>query len=220
MPMTDAYGQSIQYPSPTDRPNGPVEGARIVEGLTQRAVMRFSSAAARGATITSPATGMTTWLITEKRLEVYDGSQWVVASTNPTNGIDYEPTITGDLVLGNGAVFGSYTRDGAWVQYSAMILFGTTTEVNGIDNAFISLPLPVASSDDGNRQNFGGVSVINPGTSHYRPGGVWCYSGGTTATLNILHVAGSAVQYRTYGAAGLDPVPGGWISVNLRYMTA
>lgn len=77
MPLTDSYGQGIQYPTLTDKPNAQTLGQGIVDGITPKVVMTFASAIVRGATIQKPTAGMVTWLKDVARLEVYDGTAWV-----------------------------------------------------------------------------------------------------------------------------------------------
>lgn len=78
---TDPYGQGIAITALTDAPDAGVLAAALggLTGLTPRTVMQFASASARSAALTGPTApvgGMTTWLIAEKRLDVYDGSAW------------------------------------------------------------------------------------------------------------------------------------------------
>lgn len=80
MPLTDSYGQTISFPTLTDKPNAQTLGQGIVESMTARTVMRFASAIVRGATIQNPQAGMVTWLKDVARLEVYDGAGWAVVS--------------------------------------------------------------------------------------------------------------------------------------------
>jgi hypothetical protein len=77
MPLTDSYGQGIQYSTLTDKPNAQTLGQGLVDGLTPKVVMTFASGIVRGATITTPKAGMVTWLKDVGRLEVYDGTAWV-----------------------------------------------------------------------------------------------------------------------------------------------
>ncbi len=74
MPLTDSYGQNVQYPTLTDKPNAQSLSEGLVTGIVPKVVMQFASATVRGATITKPVAGMVTWLKDVKRLEVYDGS--------------------------------------------------------------------------------------------------------------------------------------------------
>ena len=225
MPLTDSKGQGIPYPVLTDVPNAETFGRNLVEAVAGKLVMVYPSASVRGATITSPTSGMVSYLADVKRLEIYDGNSWQHISHNPRVGIPFTPQISGDLFLGNGLTFANYTLDGAWVQYTAMILFGTTTAITGNQNAYIELPVAVAKDTEGNRMNFAGSSVVNPQGGIFRMGGVWCYStspdpsnpfANLRATLNVLHNN----EFRSYGAAGLTFSSGGWISVNLRYRAA
>lgn len=53
--------------------------AQVNDYLMDQAVMRFSGSAARAASITVPTEGMVTYLDDRNRLEIYDGSAWVIA---------------------------------------------------------------------------------------------------------------------------------------------
>lgn len=77
MPTTDSYGQGVSLISLTDAPDMSKAVADLANGLIPRSVMRFASASTRGATLTAPVEGMTTWLEDANRLEVYNGSSWV-----------------------------------------------------------------------------------------------------------------------------------------------
>ena len=80
MPTTDNYGQGINIASLTDAPDADKLASDIVNAIAQRSVMRFTSASARGATLTSPSEGMLTWLYDVNRLDLWDGSAWVAVS--------------------------------------------------------------------------------------------------------------------------------------------
>jgi hypothetical protein len=94
---TDKLGQSISYLDYTDKPDLFVMGGAIVDGLTQRAVMRFANATSRDATIASPVAGMIAWLTSERLFTGFDGSSWVAlaagtqAWTTPTLATGYTP---------------------------------------------------------------------------------------------------------------------------------
>jgi hypothetical protein len=90
MPGTDNYGQSIPVPALTDAPNAFTGFDGIVEPLTQRSVMRFASASARTATLTSPVGGMVTYSSAEDRYDVYTaGLGWVPLTTGTWNALPY-----------------------------------------------------------------------------------------------------------------------------------
>ncbi|MEU4967768.1 hypothetical protein [Streptomyces smyrnaeus] len=82
---TDDYGQGVPWLGDGDSPNLRVGTQGLAEALTPRSVMRFSSAAERNATITSPAAGMVAWLGTEKLFTGYDGSSWVVLAAGSSS---------------------------------------------------------------------------------------------------------------------------------------
>lgn len=82
MPTTDPYGQGIAIAALTDAPDASALAAALggLSGLTARTVMRFASASARSAALTgttAPVAGMAVWLVAEKRLDCYDGTNWV-----------------------------------------------------------------------------------------------------------------------------------------------
>lgn len=80
MPTTDTYGQGISLASLTDAPDLPKAIADVANGLIPRGVMRFASASARGATLTSPVDGMVTYLQDVKRLDARISGTWVALS--------------------------------------------------------------------------------------------------------------------------------------------
>lgn len=73
---TDSFGQSITLYQNTEAPNLEAMVKNLSDGLIPRSTMRFASASARAATLTSPVEGMVTWLQDVNRLYVYDGSTW------------------------------------------------------------------------------------------------------------------------------------------------
>ncbi|MEH0417784.1 hypothetical protein [Streptomyces sp. B21-083] len=76
---TDDYGQGITLMALTDAPSIPKAIADLAAGVIPRGVMRFASASTRGATLAgsfAPVEGMMTWLVAEKRLDVYDAAGW------------------------------------------------------------------------------------------------------------------------------------------------
>ena len=117
MPLTDAYGQGVAYPTLTDKPNAQTLGQGIVDGLTPKVVMTFASSVVRGATIKKPVPGMVTWLKDVGRLEVYDGTAWVAFGYG-TNTWKSVPLASGWTNNGNSQ--GTF-------QYRVVNLFGEDT---------------------------------------------------------------------------------------------
>jgi hypothetical protein len=72
----DSYGQGIVVASLTDAPDAETLARNIADGIAQRSVMRFTSASARAATLSSPVAGMVTYLQDVKRIEFYTGTVW------------------------------------------------------------------------------------------------------------------------------------------------
>ncbi|MEV4908701.1 hypothetical protein AB0N46_29160 [Streptomyces albidoflavus] len=84
MPTTDLYGQGIPLAALTDGPDIPKAIADLAGGVIPKLALPYASASVRGATLVgdrAPRAGMITWLQDVKRLDVYDGSQWVAVST-------------------------------------------------------------------------------------------------------------------------------------------
>jgi hypothetical protein len=74
----DSYGQGVVVASLTDAPNAETLARNIADAIVQRSIMRFASASARSATLTTPAEGMVAWLQDTNQLSLYDGTSWVV----------------------------------------------------------------------------------------------------------------------------------------------
>ena len=77
----DSYGQGVVIASLTDAPDAETLAKNIANALVERSVMRFDSASARAATLTSPVEGMVTWLRDANLLYHYTGTSWIPEST-------------------------------------------------------------------------------------------------------------------------------------------
>ncbi|MFF4791815.1 hypothetical protein ACFY2M_19100 [Streptomyces sp. NPDC001276] len=110
MATTDDYGQGVSIASLTDAPNAEALAKNIANALAQRSIMRFASASARNATITSPADGMVAWLRDSKLLTVHNGTAWLpylgTAVANQQSP-SYDATIT---TYGTSSSAGSYAH--------------------------------------------------------------------------------------------------------------
>ncbi|MDX2872544.1 hypothetical protein [Streptomyces ipomoeae] len=73
----------LPYPQPTDAANLPLHLQSLAEGIDGRTVMRFGSAGARDAVVTSPARGMVAWLDTPGQLTHWTGSVWAPVAPVP-----------------------------------------------------------------------------------------------------------------------------------------
>jgi hypothetical protein len=83
MATTDDYGQGVSIAALTDAPNAEILAKNIVDALTGRSNMRFTSASARSANLTgdaAPVEGMVAWLNDTNTMTMYDGSSWLVQS--------------------------------------------------------------------------------------------------------------------------------------------
>ncbi|WP_030670729.1 hypothetical protein [Streptomyces rimosus] len=153
MPTTDTYGQGVQIASLTDAPNMETLASNLATGLVPRSVMRFASASARNATLTSPTAGMTAFLIAEKLLTVYDGTAWTVVAAG-TSAWTTIPLASGFSHNGN---------DNGTAQYRIVNLFGELTVMlqGGIDIGYSGSPSVIRN---------GGIITSTPLPSAARPG--------------------------------------------------
>lgn len=77
MTTVDAYGQTVTIAELTDAPNANSLATGIATPLVGRSNMRFASASARNASITSPVGGMIAYLADTNLFTGYDGTTWV-----------------------------------------------------------------------------------------------------------------------------------------------
>lgn len=164
MPLTDSYGQGVSYPTLTDKPNAQTLGQGIVDAVVPKLAMRFASATVRGATISAPKAGMVSWLIAEKRFEVYDGSGWTVVSAGA------QPWRTPTLRSG----YSADGNDNGVPQYRIINEFGEQTVVwkgglnvpytGGAPNSggnFLSASLPAAARPGSRRTVTAACSAVS-----------------------------------------------------------
>ncbi|GGP56090.1 hypothetical protein [Streptomyces abikoensis] len=169
MPTTDAYGQGVQIAALTDAPNMATAAFNLADPIVQRTIMRFASASARNATLTSPVEGMTTWLQDVNTLEIYDGSGWRQVFYGATAWSTYTPTWTATTTnpsLGNGTLVGSYLITGKICHVSIMLTIGSTTN-KGSGAYRISLPVATANTSC---PGVLGASFSRSGSPNHGPG--------------------------------------------------
>ncbi|MEU7149223.1 hypothetical protein AB0B15_14475 [Streptomyces sp. NPDC045456] len=152
MPTTDTYGQGVQIASLTDAPNAETL-AQNLAAMVSRSNMRFASAAARNAAITSPVAGMVAFLTAEKLFTGYDGTAWVVLAAG-TSAWTTIPLASGFSHNGN---------DNGSAQYRVVNLFGEMTVMlqGGIDITYSGSPAVISN---------GGVITSSPLPPAARPG--------------------------------------------------
>lgn len=146
MPVSEPV-QGIAVPVLADAPNLESAVDTVVDGLVTRSVMRFDSAAHRGAVLTGgnpPVEGMLTWLRDQDKYECYNGSAWqpLVQEAWTT----YSPTWTGGSPApnyGNAVVKGRYCKIGRTVTFNVEIVMGSVTTFG---NAYWKFSLPVLMS--------------------------------------------------------------------------
>lgn len=147
MPTTDDYDQDVEIASLTDAPDASKLAREIVNAVVQRSVMRFATASARNATLTSPIDGMVTYLTAEQQLQARVAGAWVVVGTASS------PWVTVGLVSG----FAHNGNSNGTMQYRRINLFGepsiqlkgalSVTYSPSIPNSgiFTASPLPTSS---------------------------------------------------------------------------
>lgn len=185
MPTTDAYGQGVQIAALTDVPNMATAAFNLADPIVQRSIMRFASASARGATLTSPVEGMTTWLQDVNTLEVYDGTAWRGVFYGATAWTTYSPVWTATTTnpaLGNGTLVGSYMKVGTICHVSIMLTIGSTTTA-GVGTYRFALPFTTATITNG-CPGVLGATFSRSGSQNHGPGDS-PLSGGWTTTDQV-----------------------------------
>jgi len=177
---TDDYGQTITIPDLTSQPDIRVV-MTAVQQVLRRAVLSFSSASSRNATLVSPVEGMMAWLQDTNTMTQYDGSTWRTVLNGGT-WTSYTPSWTATTtnpVLGNGSLAGRYSRVGAMVEFAIKVTAGSTTTFGSGPWSF-SLPFAAASVID----MIGNVMVgdSSAGTSGYSSGAAYIADGGNTVS--------------------------------------
>lgn len=221
MPGFDSFGQGVSLPLLADRPDAQQLGADVGSGVVPLTVMRFDSAAHRGAVITSPIEGMTTYLRDVNRHEFYDGSDWKTLSEWQTTTPTWSSTL-GSVSIGNGTMQWRWTKVGKTVHARMLWIAGNTTQLGtfGVPPSASlwswSLPVPAASV---------GVDIGVGSALAWRPSSRWWL--GTpillTATQTIK-IASNDSGY-TWGRYDDGPFPGGpddpdQITLSLTYEAA
>jgi len=202
MATTDDYGQGVSIAALADAPNAEVLGKNITNALAQRGVMRFASASARAAALTSPVEGMMTWLQDVNGLYLYDGSAWQPimigsATVSDQQSSSFDATIT---TFGTTASAGTYAHCGVAftapssgkVKISVAARFQSSTSTSGC----LITPETRTGGTIGGGTIVEGASDIN-GASHYgdtfaRCGASHLLSGltpGASYNTRILHRA-------------------------------
>lgn len=222
MPGTDSFGQGINLPLLSDAPDAQQLGADLGAGMVPQLVMRFDSAAHRGATITTPIEGMTTYLRDLNRHEFYDGSAWRTLSEWQTTDPTWASSL-GSVSIGNGQKYWRWTKIGRTVLARMIWQAGNTTTYGtfGVPPSAglwsFSLPTPAASDAVGEYATGSALA--------WRPGAAW-YQGMPLLdpSLGVIKFASDSVGY-TWGCWANGPFPGGpqaadRISVSITYEAA
>lgn len=77
MPGTDGLDQDIPRPLLSDTPNIETAVYAMLNALVPKVNLRFADSNARAAILPNPVSGTETYLVAEKRKEVFDGTSWI-----------------------------------------------------------------------------------------------------------------------------------------------
>lgn len=102
----------------------PLPASDLNTFLMNQSVMTFANSTARTAALPTPTEGMVTWLDDSNRLDVWNGSSWVLVNDNTASVPLSTVTATGDLIVGNGNA--SVTRLGIGTNGQVLSSNGTT----------------------------------------------------------------------------------------------
>lgn len=177
MPLNDELGQSIPYPVLTDKPNAQTGFGGLVNAMTPKLILTYPSASVRGAILTAPVPGMVSWLADVKRLEVWDGIDWVAFSVGTSMWTSI-PLAAGYSETGN--------NNQGPVQYRIINL-------SGVDALMIRGGVRITYNSDGSIPNGnaqqGGRFNLNLLPSSVWPAGTRTISVATSATNSTTSTA-------------------------------
>jgi hypothetical protein len=198
VPTTDNYGQNIAIPALTDAPNAATLGNGLA-AIVPQSVMRFASASARNATITSPVAGMQAWLTTEKLMTMYDGTSWTVMAAGASAW----------TTLSLAATFGHDGNSNGNCQYRLLNFFGEmSVQLRG--------GLNIPYTDPGGLIANGGIFTATPLPTSARPSSLRTTPGACSAVssgaLAIKIDAQTSGHLLAGGTGGTDKPP--WVSLN------
>jgi len=170
MATTDDYGQGLSVASLTDAPNAEALAKNIANALAQRSIMRFASASARNAAISSPVEGMAAWLQDSNLITIYTGSAWLPllgASVSDQQSPSFDTSIT---TYGTGSTGGSYATCGvvftAPLSGTVKITSGARVENSSTTAGSLVAPETRTGSSIGSGTIVEAAADIN-GFSHY-----------------------------------------------------
>ncbi|MDR3079458.1 MAG: hypothetical protein LBV60_00765 [Streptomyces sp.] len=218
----DSYGQGVVIASLTDAPDAESLARNLADALAQRSVMRFASASARAATLTgqTPAVaGMATWLQDVRRLDVYDGTNWL-----PVGGTQTVASVVGDSYgvtsLNYTTVAASGTYLDCAVAFTAPLSGRVMLHINGrvqntIDSAagFLSAQVRTGSAigsgsivedaNDSRAIRGAGGSFDRVGITHLTTG----LTPGATYNARLLHKTSASTSLASFAHRELIVVP-------------
>ncbi|MEV5535003.1 hypothetical protein [Streptomyces prunicolor] len=207
----------LPYPAPTDTADLPFHLQSLAEGIDARTVLRYATAAARDAAVTTPAAGMVAWLTTPGTLSYYTGTAWIALGAWNA----YTPAWTAattNPAIGDGTLTGRYAVVGKVCHFTAFAAFGSTTTYG---SGGYGLSLPVATGPTGGLIQFTGMANSGGGRAQ-----ITCQpsssSGATTYTLwGPSSTTSSAIaQIGSGGLFGAAFASGHFIRVNGTYEVA
>lgn len=213
MPGTDIYGQNVPYPKLSDKPNAEAALSALVGGVVSLSNMTFANANARAAALSSPVAGMETYLVAEKRKDIWNGTSWQQVSSVATYG-PYTPIWDGLSSLGSATKSGRFITSGNRVRAVMDLTAGASASL-GTEKITVTLPVPAANVGDA---NFGWQGV---GRYSANDGTAWkqliAFVAPASTTATVFAVRGSDNGWVNPGVIGAAWVPGSYMSVEVDY---
>jgi hypothetical protein len=208
---------NLPFPTPTDVADLPLHLQSLAEGIDARTVLRYATAAARDAAVTTPVAGTVAWLTTPGTLSYYTGTAWIALGAWNS----YTPVWTAattNPAIGDGTLTGRYAVVGKVCHFTTFAAFGSATTYG---SGGYSLSLPVATGPTGGLIQFNGMAISGGGR-----GQITCQpSSGSGATTYTLWGQGSTTssaltQIGSGGLFGTAFASGHFIRVNGTYEVA
>lgn len=135
---------STPYPAPGDSPDGAAQMQALAETLEKYGIPRFASSAARDSAITAPTEGDFCYRTDIDRIEMYEGTAWMIVQELGGSWTSYTPTLANITLGSGGSTVGRWRRWGMDVEFEVVATFGTSGIAMGTGPT-CSLPVSMAA---------------------------------------------------------------------------
>jgi len=214
VPINDNYGQGFTGLDYGDSPDLKVLGAGLL-AMVGQTVMRFASATARAATLTSPLAGMTTWRQDAKTLDVYDGTSWgsvaIPVTKTWTPVFSNQGSATFSTITGVYAILGPLV----WVNLYAVV------NVAGTGTNLLNVTMPT-NVDRTRRQiltlHTETVGAGGNSSSHVGGGEAVFLTSGSGSVTDRLRIDEGGTTGREQNIEGVDLLTGGSLTIQGMYL--